>query len=383
MGDILIGDSKRYQVFLSSTYLDLREERQAVITALLQLDAFPSGMELFPAADDDAWTLIKRVIDDCDYYLLVIGGKYGSLDPAEDISYTEKEFDYALKVGKPIMAFLHGDEPSIPVGKAELDPLARDKLSNFRSKVRNAKHVRFWTSPESLAAQVTTTYVRFAKLYEATGWVRADQQTSAESLAEIAGLRKRISELEASLHEAATSAPAGSEELAQGEEEYGFLANVTAEYQPANGLAIGARGWERIEVSWNDLLQAVGPNLLDECEQERLRSALGKGLENDYLFAPVAPLWEALLKDIKKRAKVEEVDLSRVTNWEIGVEEDDFGTILLQFLALGLIAKSERKRSVADKGTYWKLTPFGMNRLVHLRAVKRAQQPSEIVRQRT
>ncbi|MBO4142088.1 DUF4062 domain-containing protein [Micromonospora tulbaghiae] len=373
----MIGDSKRYQVFLSSTYLDLREERQAVIAALLQLDAFPSGMELFPAADDDAWTLIKRVIDDCDYYLLVIGGKYGSLDPAEEVSYTEKEFDYALKAGKPIMAFLHGDEPSMPVGKAELDPLARDRLSNFRSKVRNAKHVRFWTSPESLAAQVTTTYVRFTKLYEATGWVRADRQTSAESLAEIAGLQKRISELESLLHEAATSAPAGSEELAQGKEKFEFLVSVTAEYHPAGRLVVEARGWKRIKASWNYLLQNVGPNLLDECEQERLRSALGKALENDYLFAPDAPLWEALLKDIKERAKVEEVDLGRVTNWEIHLEEDDFGTILLQFLALGLIARSERKRSVADKGTYWKLTPFGMNRLVQLRAVKRVQQPSE------
>jgi hypothetical protein len=110
---------KRYQVSVSSTYLDLKEERHAVIMALLQLNAIPSGMELFPAADEDAWTLIKSVIDDCDYYLLVVGGKYGSVDPVEDISYTEKEYDYAIECGKPVMAFLHGDPDSIPVGKAE------------------------------------------------------------------------------------------------------------------------------------------------------------------------------------------------------------------------------------------------------------------------
>src|SRR5215217_9774845 len=101
----------------SGAYLDLKEERHAVIMALLQLNAMPSGMELFPAADEDAWTLIKSVIEDCDYYLLVVGGRYGSIDPVEDISYTEKEYDYAIAARKPVMAFLHADPDSIPVGK--------------------------------------------------------------------------------------------------------------------------------------------------------------------------------------------------------------------------------------------------------------------------
>ena len=74
-----VAEGKRYQVFVSSTFLDLKEEREAVVSALLQVEAFPAGMELFPATDDDSWTLIKRVIDESDYYLLVVGGKYGSI----------------------------------------------------------------------------------------------------------------------------------------------------------------------------------------------------------------------------------------------------------------------------------------------------------------
>jgi hypothetical protein len=69
---------KRYQIFVSSTFADLQEERQAVMQALLSLEHFPAGMEAFPASDDDAWTLIQGVIDDSDYYVLVIGGRYGS-----------------------------------------------------------------------------------------------------------------------------------------------------------------------------------------------------------------------------------------------------------------------------------------------------------------
>ena len=89
---------KRFQVFVSSTYLDLQEARAAVVSALLNLDAIPAGMELFPAADDDAWTLIEDVIADSDYYLLIIGGKYGSVDPELEISFTEREYDTAVKL---------------------------------------------------------------------------------------------------------------------------------------------------------------------------------------------------------------------------------------------------------------------------------------------
>ena len=86
---------KRYQVFVSSTYEDLNAERQEVMQALLELDCMPAGMELFPAANDDQWTLIKRVIDDCDYYIVIIGGRYGSIGP-EGISYTQMEYAYAV-----------------------------------------------------------------------------------------------------------------------------------------------------------------------------------------------------------------------------------------------------------------------------------------------
>ena len=79
---------KRYQVFVSSTFADLQTERQRVIQALMEMDCIPSGMELFPAVDEEQWEFIRRIIDDCDYYLLIIGGRYGSTTP-EGISYTE------------------------------------------------------------------------------------------------------------------------------------------------------------------------------------------------------------------------------------------------------------------------------------------------------
>ena len=115
---------KRYQVFISSTYADLKEERRRVMQTVMELDCIPAGMELFPAADEEQFEFIKRVIDDCDYYLVIIGGKYGSTT-SEGISYTEQEYDYAVSRSLKVLAFVHEDPDSIAFGKSEKDPELR------------------------------------------------------------------------------------------------------------------------------------------------------------------------------------------------------------------------------------------------------------------
>jgi Domain of unknown function (DUF4062) len=92
-------DEVRYQVFVSSTFTDLKKEREKVLQAILESKAFPAGMELSPSADDEQFAFIKREIDLSDYYLVIVAGRYGFL--ADDgMSFTEKEFDYAVPRGK-------------------------------------------------------------------------------------------------------------------------------------------------------------------------------------------------------------------------------------------------------------------------------------------
>ncbi|WP_420830026.1 DUF4062 domain-containing protein [Croceicoccus hydrothermalis] len=84
--------SVRYQVFVSSTFTDLKEERAEVIQAPWEMDCIPTGMEAFVASNEDQWSGIQKVIDESDYYVLIIGGRYGSLT-SEGISYTEKNIN--------------------------------------------------------------------------------------------------------------------------------------------------------------------------------------------------------------------------------------------------------------------------------------------------
>ncbi len=109
---------KRYQVFLSSTYEDLKEERLEVIQALLEMDCIPCGMEYFPASNDSQWNFIKKLIDICDYYIVIIGGRYGSMDE-NGIGYTEKEYKYAIENKIPVIGFTIKDPSSIPVNKTD------------------------------------------------------------------------------------------------------------------------------------------------------------------------------------------------------------------------------------------------------------------------
>ncbi len=186
--------AKRYQVFVSSTYKDLIKYRQLVIKSLMKVNAIPVGMEDFPATDDDAWTLIKHIIDDSDYYMVVIGGRYGSTD-SDGTSYTEKEYDYAVKQGKPVMAFLHGDLKEIPSGDTDTDPLIVKKLEQFRSKVRQ-RHCKSWTNETELIESVLASYILITTSHPAVGWVRGDQARTGEDAEILSKLQQNIASLE-------------------------------------------------------------------------------------------------------------------------------------------------------------------------------------------
>lgn len=361
-------DQRRYQVFVSSTYLDLREARQAVTMTLLECDAFPTGMEIFPATDDDAWTIIKQVIDESDYYLLVIAGKYGSVDEASGLSYTEMEYDYAVSVGKPVMAFIHGEPNKLLAEQVDSKEDAQAKLAAFRDKVEKAKHVKFWMSPESLAGQVSLTYNKFQKLYPAVGWIRADQATSSESLRELLDAKTRVEQLEKALTNVRTAAPEGTEELAQGDDYFMLPFYASAKYtNPADKYSVSsADGWTRQKTTWNAMFGSISPQLLQEAEE----SALHEGIQDFILGDFPDEIADVVLKLAKESGH--DIDRESLHTLEATVHNDDFGTILVQLMALGLIRRSDRKRSVNDTGTYWALTPYGENRTIQLRALRKS-----------
>lgn len=163
---------KKYQVFVSSTYKDLVDERQQVMQALLELDCIPVGMELFPAADDDQWTLIKELIYDCDYYILIIGGRYGSVNPRKSISYTQMEYEYAVRRKIPIISFIHKNPGRIESNKTEQSEVAKENLSTF-IKLAEKKLCKYWETPAELKGLVIVSLTKTIKTKPRPGWIKS------------------------------------------------------------------------------------------------------------------------------------------------------------------------------------------------------------------
>lgn len=170
---------KKYSVFISSTFMDLKSERETIRKLVIDMGYIPLGMESFPATNEEQFSYIKRVIDDCDYYILVIGGRYGSVTD-DGISYTEKEYDYAIEKGKVVLAFVHESPGDFPVKVIDEDPQLREKLDAFRSKASNGRVVKFWSNKDQLGYQAMTSLHQAVDNYPTVGWVRGDFQNTQE-----------------------------------------------------------------------------------------------------------------------------------------------------------------------------------------------------------
>lgn len=195
---------KKYQVFISSTYKDLKAEREKAINAILKLEHIPIGMELFNAGDDTQWAIIQRAIDNTDYYVLIIGFRYGSVTE-DGTSYTEKEYDYAVSKGVPVLAFIK--DRSLPTTDIEREKTQKSqkKLDTFIKKVES-RETNYWKNPDELALNITSSLVAQIKNKPRTGWVRANFDPIAIS-SEIAVLSRENRELRKIVDTISTKAP--------------------------------------------------------------------------------------------------------------------------------------------------------------------------------
>lgn len=265
---------KRYQVFVSSTFTDLQEERKEVMQALLELNCIPCGMELFPAANEDQWSLIKRMIDDCDYYILIVGGRYGSID-TDGISYTEKEYRYALEQSKPIIAFLPKNPELIPTGKSDKNQEASSRLQKFK-ELAQKKLVKYWTNPENLGSLVSRSIVNLIRDFPAIGWVKADNIANEDMTHNLIKLQKENDELKAEINHLKTEAPSSAQNLAQGETQLTISIDFRGTDEEFNTYSCNYNS----ECTWNEIFAVIAPYMISECSESSMKTILSKFLED-------------------------------------------------------------------------------------------------------
>lgn len=210
-----------------------------------------------------------------------------------------------------------------------------------------------WDTPQELGSVVSRSLIQLIKSNPAVGWVRANELADREATMELLQLRRRVEELQTELAKARTSAPKGAEGLAQGDEShslrFSFKARGPGEYSSVT--------WSSsFSPTWDELFSVAAPLMINEAPEEAIKAALDAMVEEKNAVR---------LRENKKLAKHDLYGFS--------LHQEDFQTVKVQLRALGLIAKSEKARSVKDSGTYWTLTPYGDEVMTRLRAIRSDQ----------
>jgi len=267
---------KRYQVFISSTFTDLKEERKAIIETLLNAKFIPAGMEMFSASNDEQFKYIKKIVDTCDYYILLIGARYGSINSTTGISFTEQEYDYAVSKNIPVLAFLHDDPYNLPSEKRDDDK--RELLEAFRTKVSKNRLCRMWNKTNELVPSVLASLIEETSENPQLGWTRGSSYDATDLLSQINDLRldkeklqKEISNLKATIK----ASSAKIENLASGSDTY----NTKGEKYQYSKYGSSYTSYEA-DLTWDEIFSSVGPYLVSYKNYVSFKNDLKNGINS-------------------------------------------------------------------------------------------------------
>ena len=321
---------RKFQVFLSSTFIDLQRERSLAVSAIMRMGCIPVGMELFPASDQSQWSVIEASVKEADYYVLIVGGRYGSL--VGEKSYTEAEYELAQQYGIPIVPLLHSNPKSLFEQAATEDSAAFSRLIDFRTHLSNNHTCQYWGSDAELGLLLYQGLHDVIDRQPRVGWVRADQISSDDAFRQIATLQNEREQLREELAAYQTSNIAEEQNLENGEDRI----TVRGMYDPGNQYS--DRPWSK-SVSWNGILRILGPRIMD---------------------------WSALqtIKDILKKLyhlneKTQTLDNTDASVYRVRISEDDVFAILNQLVLLGLIETKNLTLTTGGTGRFWRTTAAG------------------------
>lgn len=315
----------KYQIFVSSTFDDLRDEREQVLKATLEMGHIPVGMEMFSAADEEQWKIITRQIDECDYYAVIVAHRYGSI--VDGVSYTEKEYDYAVSQGMPVLGFVIEHDAPWPADRIEEDVEKKASLEEFKAKVKQ-KPVGLWKTAADLYGMFSIALVKQIVSTPRPGWTRADEVARPDVVNELsrlsgenADLRKQLTE---ALHKAVDDAAAERRRIMQ---------TLRKNYGKISYWYDDGDDWEDPkEVTLNELFFLLAPEMLIEKDTEAIGVYVGHMLNKD---------------NPRQLRSSFPVPTNSVNDW------------LADFVALDLFEPSPKRHPVSDTKMYWSLTEMG------------------------
>jgi len=348
---------KRYQVFISATYTDLKEERGVLLQTLPALSCLPSTFE---AHTQSLSTMvnIRRRIDESDYYVLLLGSRYGSLMPS-GVSYTHMEYVYAATKQKPMLILMHESPELRPLELQEQNIEGKLKFSDFRKLLqRERDNIVYWRDAKDLHNVLHNAIPALIKRYPTAGWSRAKAVSSSGQIIgtsnnasnsqlekECEALRKRIKELEVEKEKWLAAGVHSPETLAKGEDLFEIQYKCKA-YAGGNCQDV----FGKTRLSWNELLTSFGSNLLQAQTEEFMIARLNERLQKN-------ALGEIQAEYPKTHAVV-----------DVQITPAAFNAVKMQFRVLGYIQRVSREN---DLKQWWQMTAVGERALASIMSVRR------------
>lgn len=317
----------KYQIFVSSTYTDLKTERDQAIKAILEMGHIPVGMEMFSAGDEEQWLIIKKAIDDCDYYVVISAHRYGSMDGL--ISYTEKEYDYAVSQGVPTLGFVIEEDTKWSTSKMDKEPEKIKKLTDFKSKIKK-KYISYWKSKDDLYGKISIALMKQFSTTPRIGWVKANELVGPKVITELTRLSSENSNLRDQVDKLTQSA--------KREEESRLDKIITTLQRKSITLSFyyeHGEEWEsHTPFTYYELFKSIAPQLMVECSVISTSRIIGVN---------------------------HNPDISRKLRREWPIPSNYIKIVLADFSVLELIKPSEKKHSLRDTEDYWVIAETGKN----------------------
>jgi hypothetical protein len=159
---VMSDDNKmgKCNVFISSSWLDLKEERELVLDLFRKfrtvdhLNVDPIAMEDFGFSSNPPIERCIGGVENAHAYLGVIGHIYGSIPKGETKSYTELEYQRAIELKIPILFCIRSDEAPLTGVKIEKDPIKLNKFNNFKQVIMGKHTVIFFDGANHLISEL-------------------------------------------------------------------------------------------------------------------------------------------------------------------------------------------------------------------------------------
>ena len=148
-------------IYLSSTFIDLKICREAVYQSLRRMRHDVIAMEDYVATDQRPQEKCLTDVANCNLYIGIIAWRYGYIPHEgnpENKSITELEYRKAIEVGKSRLIFLVDDDAPWPLKLTDMHTGESNSgalIKRFREELQQQELVSFFQSSEELAGLVS------------------------------------------------------------------------------------------------------------------------------------------------------------------------------------------------------------------------------------